>query len=64
MQPTGGGGGYSVEAQTLFAAMTSEPDSTRKRHINTLIAALKTGGGPAVAVPTNLSGSFTGTLHT
>lgn len=35
---------YTAEATTLFAAMSSQPDATRKGHIDTLIAALKTAG--------------------
>lgn len=35
---------YSAEATALFARMTSQPDATRKGHINTLIEALKTAG--------------------
>jgi hypothetical protein len=35
---------YEAEAVTLFAAMSSQPDNTRKAHINTFIAALKTAG--------------------
>jgi hypothetical protein len=35
---------YEAESETLFAAMTSEPDATRKGHIDTLVAALKTAG--------------------
>jgi len=43
-----GGGGppppsYSAEATAYFAAMTSQPDATRKGLINTLIVALKAG---------------------
>ncbi len=37
------GTSYTAEATALFARMTSQPDTTRKGHINTLIAALKTG---------------------
>lgn len=36
--------GYSAEATTLFAAMSSQPDATRKGHIDTCIGALKTAG--------------------
>jgi hypothetical protein len=35
---------YETESETLFAAMSSEPDATRKGHIDTLVAALKTAG--------------------
>lgn len=35
---------YSAEAVALFASMTSEPDDTRKGHINDLILALKGAG--------------------
>lgn len=37
----GAGVGYEAEALTLFAAMSVQPDSTRKALINTLIKALK-----------------------
>lgn len=40
----GGSVSYLTESETLFAAMTSSPDTTRKGHINTLIGALKTAG--------------------
>jgi hypothetical protein len=33
---------YEAESETLFAAMSVEPDATRKGHIDDLIAALKT----------------------
>lgn len=36
--------GYSAEATAYFAAMSVAPDATRKGHLNTLIAALKTAG--------------------
>jgi hypothetical protein len=36
--------GYGAEATALFAAMSVAPDDTRKGHIDTLIAALKTAG--------------------
>lgn len=41
-----GGAGvvFEPEALTLFAAMSSQPDNTRKALINTVIAALKTAG--------------------
>lgn len=39
---TGTVSAYSAEATALFARMTSQPDATRKGHINTLITALKT----------------------
>lgn len=42
--PSGGGGSYSAEATTLFAAMTSSPDSARKGLIDTAIVCLKTNG--------------------
>lgn len=35
---------YETEASALFARFTSDPGATRKGHINTLIAALKTAG--------------------
>lgn len=43
---TGAGGGpsYSAEATALFAAMSVQPDATRKALIDTFIAALKTAG--------------------
>lgn len=41
--PISAAGSYSTEATTLFAAMTNQPDSTRKGVINTLINSLKTG---------------------
>lgn len=34
---------YSDEADAFFARMTTQPDATRKRHIDTCILALKTG---------------------
>lgn len=43
-ESSGGGVSYETEATTLFAAMTSAPDDTRKGVINTFIAALKTAG--------------------
>lgn len=39
-----GGSPYSVEAKTLFAAMTTPPLAARKRQIDTLIRALKAAG--------------------
>lgn len=36
-------GSYTSEAQEFFARMTTQPDDTRKGHINTFIQALKTG---------------------
>lgn len=39
-----GGASYSDEATALFAAMTGQPDDTRKGHIDTLIVALKNAG--------------------
>jgi hypothetical protein len=38
------GPSYEAESVTLFAAMSVQPDVTRKGHINTLVAALKTAG--------------------
>lgn len=35
---------YEAEADALFAAMSSQPNDTRKGHINTLVAALKSAG--------------------
>ena len=35
---------YSPEAMALFARMTTQPDATRKGHINALIVALKAAG--------------------
>ena len=40
----GGGVSYEAEALTYFAAMSVAPDDTRKGHLNTLIASLKTAG--------------------
>lgn len=40
----GGGASYSAEATTLFAAMSSQPDSTRKTLIDTTITSLKSAG--------------------
>lgn len=37
-------GGFSAEATTLFAAMTSQPNATRKALIDTTIRALKAAG--------------------
>lgn len=37
-------GSYDAAASTLFAAMSSQPDTTRKGHINTAIVALKAAG--------------------
>lgn len=45
--PAVSGAGQSAEAEALFARMATagdEPDDTRKGHINTLIAALKSAG--------------------
>lgn len=42
--PITAGGSYEAEAVTYFDAMTVQPDSTRKGHINTLVAGLKTDG--------------------
>ena len=39
-----GGASFSAEATALFAAMTGQPDATRKTAIDTLIVALKTAG--------------------
>lgn len=41
---TASGSLYSPEAATLFAAMTGEPDATRKGVIDTLIRSLKSAG--------------------
>lgn len=41
---TGTVSGYSAEATALFARFTSDPGTTRKGHIDTLITALKTAG--------------------
>lgn len=38
------GDAYAAESLTYFAAMSVQPDSTRKGQLNTLIAALKTAG--------------------
>lgn len=38
------GGSFSAEATTLFAAMSSQPDGTRKTAIDTCIVALKDAG--------------------
>lgn len=38
------GGGYEAEADALFARMSVDPGATRKGHINTLIASLKSAG--------------------
>jgi hypothetical protein len=35
---------YDTDAAALFAAMSSQPDATRKGHYNTLITSLKTAG--------------------
>lgn len=40
----GGGASYDADASTLFAAMSSQPDATRKALINTTILALKSAG--------------------
>lgn len=37
-------GGYDIAAVTYFAAMSSQPDGTRKRLLNELIVGLKTDG--------------------
>lgn len=37
-------GSYEAESVTYFEAMTSQPDSTRKGHLNTLISGLKSDG--------------------
>lgn len=39
-----GGSGYQAESDTYFAAMTVQPDATRKGQLDTLIAGLKTDG--------------------
>lgn len=36
--------GYDSDAQAVFNAMATEPDTTRKGHINTLVTALKSAG--------------------
>lgn len=41
---TGTVAGYEAEASALFARFSVDPGATRKGHINTLIAALKTAG--------------------
>ena len=38
------GSSYETESEALFARMTAQPDATRKGHINTLIASLKSAG--------------------
>lgn len=43
MSPSLGGIAYEQEATDLFARFTTQPDATRKGHINTLILALKNG---------------------
>lgn len=40
----GAGSSYSAEATALFARFSSQPDATRKGHIDTLITALKDDG--------------------
>ncbi len=41
---SGGSAGYDADAQAVFNAMATQPDATRKGHINTLITALKSAG--------------------
>lgn len=38
------GASYDSDAQAVFNAMATEPDATRKGHINTLVTALKSAG--------------------
>lgn len=44
LNQSGGGVSYEDEATAYFAAMSVAPDDTRKGHINTLVASLKTAG--------------------
>ncbi len=56
-------GNYEAEATALFARMTTQPNATRKGHINTMIVSLKNGATCSCSVWALLDGLWIMAAH-